>query len=267
LKKAIFIILSAVLLLGAVSCSQPVYGQELRSDKQRDDNPAVSAAELAALVEGNSEFALDLYQQLKEEDGNIFFSPYSLSLALAMTYAGAEGETEQQMKDTLHFLLEDEALHAAFNKLALELAARGEDSEDFSLDIVNAIWGQQDYDFLPAYLDLLAENYGAGMRLVDFITETEAARQAINNWGSEQTRGKIEDLLQEGVLSAATRLVLTNAMYFNAAWHYPFDEDNTEDGVFYLLDGTTANVSMMHQTEGFNYTEGDGYQAVELMYR
>ena len=204
-----------------MSCSQPVYGQELRSDKEWNSNPAVSATELAELVEGNTEFALDLYQQLKEEDGNIFFSPYSLSLALAMTYAGAEGETEQQMKDTLHFLLEDEALPAAFNKMALELASRGQDSEDFTLNIVNALWGQQDYEFLPSYLDLLAENYDAGMRLVDYIGETEAARVAINNWVSQQTEGKIEDLLQKGVISGDTRLVLTNAMYFNAACNTP----------------------------------------------
>ena len=266
MKKLVFIVLSAVMLLSAMSCSQPVYGQELRSDKEWNSNPAVSAGELAELVEGNTEFALDLYQQLKEEDGNIFFSPYSLSLALAMTYAGAEGETEQQMKDTLHFLLEDEALHAAFNKMALELAARGQDSEDFTLNIVNALWGQQDYEFLPSYLDLLAENYDAGMRLVDFVAETEAARVAINNWVNQQTEGKIEELLKKGIINGDTRLVLTNAMYFNAAWSYPFDEDNTEDAVFNLLDGTTVTVSMMHQTEGFNYTQGDGYKAIEMMY-
>jgi len=265
-KKVIFTALSAMLLLGAMSCSQPAYGQELRSDKEWNSNPDVSATELAELVEGNTEFALALYQQLKEEDGNIFFSPYSLSVALAMTYAGAEGESKQQMKDTLHFLLEDEALHAAFNKMALEIASRGQESEDFSLNIANAIWGQQDYDFLPAYLDLLAENYDAGMRLVNFIDETEAARVAINNWVSQQTEGKIEDLLQKGIISGDTRLVLTNAMYFNAAWHYPFDEDNTDDALFHLLDGSDVTVQMMHQTEGFAYTEGEGYKAVELMY-
>lgn len=272
MKKAILIMLAAVMMLSAVSCASPVYGEVLlKSDKERETSPDVSVSALQDLVEGNTEFALDLYQQLREEDGNIFFSPYSLSLALAMTYAGAEGETEQQMKDALHFMLEDESLHAAFNKLALELASRaegaeGKDGEDFRLNIVNAIWGQQDYGFLPDFLDVLAENYGAGLRLLDYESDPEKSRLTINDWVSQQTEGRIEDLIKEGLITSITRLVLTNAIYFNAAWQYPFNEDNTADDLFYLLDGSTVSVPMMHQTEGFGYTEGDGYQAVELMY-
>jgi serpin B len=273
MKKIIFSVLAAILVLSTVSCSQTqVYGQELKSDKKYDTSPEVSFSDFETLVDGNNEFALELYRQLSDgDDGNLFFSPYSLSVALAMTYAGAEGATREQMAETLNFILEEEDLHAAFNKLAIELAKRGEgnkseDEEGFKLNVVNAIWGQVEYEFLSDYLDTLAVNYDAGLRLLDFVSDPEACRRTINEWVSEQTEGKIEDLIKEGIISELTRLVLTNAIYFNAAWDKPFDEDKTSDGIFYLPDGTTVTVPMMHQTEDFGYTEGDGYQAVELKY-
>ena len=175
------------------------------------------------------------------------------------------------MADTLQFLLEQDRLHPAFNWLDAELASRGEgaagkDGEGFRLNIVNAIWGQKDYSFLSTFLDVLAENYGAGLRILDFINETEQSRVAINKWVSDQTEGRIKDLIPQGAIDALTRLVLTNAIYFNAAWEDPFDEDMTADGPFYLLDGGQVIVPMMEQTEGFGYTEGEGYQAVELLY-
>jgi serpin B len=192
-------------------------------------------------------------------------------LALAMTYAGARGETEQQMADTLHFILPQGRLHPAFNGLDLELAARGEgaegkDEEGFRLNIVNAIWGQQDYKFLAEFLDVLAENYGAGLRLLDFINAPEESRVTINDWVSDQTEGRIEDLIPQGVIDALTRLVLTNAIYFNAAWLNPFSEEMTDDGTFHLLGGGEVAVPIMRQTESLGYAEGDGYQAVELPY-
>jgi serpin B len=175
------------------------------------------------------------------------------------------------MADTLHFLLDQDRLHPAFNWLDAELASRGEgaqgkDSEAFRLNIINAIWGQKDYEFLSDFLDVLAENYGAGLRILDFINETEETRLAINQWVSYQTEGRIKDLIPPGVINELTRLVLTNAIYFNAAWEDPFDEDMTADGPFYLLDGGQVTVPMMEQAEFFGYTEGEGYQAVELPY-
>lgn len=271
MKKIILSLMMTVVLLSSMSCAQTVSGEELKSDKPYDTSPDVSATDLETLVGGNNAFAFDLYQELIKEGGNIFYSPYSLSLALAMTYAGADGETEQQMAEVLHFILEDEDLHAAFNKLALELAGRGEDAESkddegFRLNIVNAIWGQQDYDFLSEFLDVLAENYDAGLRLLDFIEAPEESRIAINDWVSDQTEGRIEDLIKEGIITSLTRLVLTNAIYFNAAWQYPFDEDNTSDALFHLLDGSDVTVQMMHQAEDLGYAEGNSYQAVELKY-
>jgi serpin B len=273
MNRRLITVLVIVLLLAVASIqfAQPAAGEVLKSDQERITSPDVNPSDQALLVEGNSAFAFELYQALKGEEGNLFYSPYSISLALAMTYAGARGETAQQMAATLQFLLEQERLHPAFNWLDAELVSRGEgaegkDGEGFRLNIVNAIWGQKDYEFLSDFLDVLAENYGAGLRILDFITETEASRLIINEWVSDQTEGRIEDLIPQGAIDALTRLVLTNAIYFNAAWEYPFDEDVTADGPFYLPDGGQVIVPMMKQTESFGYTDGEGYQAVELQY-
>lgn len=246
-------------------------GDTLYSDLQRSAPADISKADQNSLEDSNSEFALDLYQSLKEEEGNLFYSPLSISLALAMTYAGARGETEQQMADTLHFTLEQAKLHQAFNWLDYELAQRGEDAEGkddegFRFNIVNAIWGQLGYEFLVDFLDVLAENYGAGLRGLDFKNQPEESRITINDWVSQQTESRIEDLIPQGAIDDLTRLVLTNAIYFNAAWQYPFEEENTYDDTFYLMDGSEITVPMMHQTESLGYTEGNGYQAVELRY-
>ncbi|MBA7632654.1 hypothetical protein ES703_40206 [subsurface metagenome] len=271
MKKIIMSALMAIILLGLMACAQPVASEIIRSEKQRVTSPDVNEADLETLVTGNSAFAFDLYQTLREEDGNLFYSPYSISLALAMTYAGARGETAQQMADTLHFVLYQDSLHPAFNSLDIELSQRGEgakgkDGEGFRLNIVNAIWGQDGYQFLSEFLDVLAENYGAGLRTLDFANAPEESRITINNWVSDQTEDRIEDLIPQGLIDALTRLVLTNAIYFNAAWQHPFSEDITEDGPFYLLDGGEVTVPMMRQTESFSYAEGDEYQAVELPY-
>ena len=239
--------------------------------KQRVDSPDVSASDLTALVDGNSAFAFDLYQAFHGDPGNLFYSPYSISLALAMTYTGARGETERQMADTLSFVLPQDRLHPAFNGLDLELARRGEgaegkDEKGFQLNIVNAIWGQEGYEFLAEFLDGLGENYGAEPRLLDFVSEPEESRVTINDWVSDQTEGRIEDLLPEGVIDTLTRLVLTNAIFFNAAWLHPFTESQTKDGAFHLLDGGEVTVPMMSRTAAFGLAKGDGYQAVELPY-
>jgi len=270
--KSKLLSLGCVLILSTLIFSGCGNGPEIaRSAKQRVASPDVAVSDLADLVNGNSTFAFDLYQVLREGNDNLFYSPHSISLALAMTYAGARGETEQQMADTLHFTLPQDCLHPAFNGLDLELARRGEgaegkDEEGFRLHIVNALWGQEDYEFLSEFLDILAENYGAGLRTLDFVNEPEESRVTINDWVSDQTEGRIEDLIPQGVIDELTRLILTNAIYFNAAWAEPFEEDQTADGTFYLLDGGQVTVPMMRQTESFGYAEGEGYQAVELPY-
>jgi serpin B len=269
MKRMLTAALAIVLLVSVAGCGEMV--TIVRSDSQRLTSLEVADSDLADLVDGNTAFAFELYQNLSAEEGNLFLSPYSISLALAMTYAGARGETERQMADTLNFTLTQDSLHQAYNALDLELAARGrgaegKDDKGFQLNIVNALWGQEDYEFLAEFLDTLAENYGAGLRLLDFANAPEKSRTTINDWVSDQTEGRIEDLIPQGVIDALTRLVLTNAIYFNAAWLNPFDEDATADGAFHLADGGQVTVPMMQQVESFGYAEGDGYQAVELQY-
>jgi serpin B len=262
MSKKLLAILAIVLLLPLMACAESGAGLIGNLTPGSDE---------ALLVEGNSAFAFDLYQALRGREGNLFYSPYSISLALAMTYAGARNETAQQMADTLHFLLEQDKLHPTFNWLAAELASRGEgaagkDEKGFRLNIVDAIWGQEGYEFLSDFLDVLADNYGAGLRTLDFIAEPEESRVTINDWVSNQTEGRIEDLIPPGVIDELTRLVLTNTIYFNAAWKHPFYGDMTADGPFYLLDGGQVTVPMMHLGRSFGYARGSGYQAVELLY-
>jgi serpin B len=188
-----------------------------------------------------------------------------------MTYAGARGETERQMAETLHFTLGQEGLHPTLNALDTALARRADsvdadEGRGFQLNVVNSLWGQSGYSFLPTFLDLLAEHYGAGMRTLDFGKDPEAARQTINRWVSEQTEDRIKDLIRAGLLTSATRLVLVNAIYFNAAWHHPFEEGLTQERPFTLLDGTQIDVPAMRQAEYFPFAEGAGYQAIELPY-
>jgi len=265
------LLMAFITVFALVGCTQSVSAEVAMSDKPRDISPDIDTGQLQMLVEGNNQFALELYRQLSRQDGNLFLSPYSISAALAMTWAGAAGETENEMAQILHYQLAQEALHEAFNQLDIELAKRGEgaqgkDGEGFRLNIANAIWGQKDFDFLDSFLDTLAVNYGAGLRLLDFSGYPEESRVTINDWVSEQTEDRIKDLIKQGLISSATRLVLTNAIYFNAAWEYPFDEDDTTRDVFYLADGSSVNVDMMHHSRQFGYAEGQNYQAVELKY-
>ncbi|MFA5054783.1 MAG: serpin family protein [Dehalococcoidia bacterium] len=272
MKKLILSIMAGALVISVAACSAGAPGATIiASEVQRDTSPSVAGSDITALVDGNSEFAFDMFQELKEQDGNLFYSPYSISLALAMTYAGARTETATEMADVFHFTLPQEQMHPAFNWLDLELISRGEtakgqDDEGFRLHIANAIWGQKDYTFLDGFLDTLGLNYGAGLRILDFINEPEPSRITINDWVSDETEGKIEDLIPQGVIDSMTRLVLTNAIYFNAAWLNQFYSESTGDGEFNLIDGVSVTVPMMAQSESFAYVDGDGYQAVEMLY-
>jgi serpin B len=246
-------------------------GEFVSSAKQRVIAPDATNEEIAELSHGNTAFALDLYDAVRDRPGNLFYSPFSISIALAMTYAGANTNTETQMADTLRFTLSEQRLHTAFNAVDLALSNRGEgaqgqDGEGFRLKVVNATWGQPDYPFLDGYLDVLAVNYGAGMRLLDFANKPEDSRIAINEWVEQETEDKIEDLIPEDAIDSDTRLVLTNAIYFNAAWASPFEKGATSDRAFQLIDGSSVSVPMMHQIAEFGYVDDGSYEAIELPY-
>ncbi len=266
-----------VVLLVLVGCSvlpTPPAGagapKIVQSQKERISSPQVSPDDLKQLTADNRTFALALYRSLAGSESNLFFSPYSLSLALAMTYAGANGNTQTQMAEALHFSLPQTRLHPTFNLLDQTLASRAQpsntDQKGFQLSIANALWGQAGYTFKPEFLDTLGENYGAGLRLVDFSEAAEQARVAINDWVSQQTQGRIKDLIPGGAVTDQTRLVLSNAVYFKAAWQNPFDSHVTQNADFTLANGQKVQAPMMQQMTNFAYAKGDGYQAVELPY-
>jgi len=242
-----------------------------QSSTERIDDPSVDAAYLEELVAGNSAFAFELFAYLAEDDANILFCPYSISSALAMTYAGARGETATEMEQVLRFSLGQDTLHSAFNALDQHLMTQANivsnpDSDPFQLTIANALWGQAGYTFLDEFLDVLAANYGAGIHAVDFENATEEARETINAWVSDQTEGKIPELLGPGMPPSSSRLVLTNAVYFNAAWYLPFDASDTASAPFTLSDGETIEVPMMNQTTRLAYAEVDAVRVLELEY-
>jgi serpin B len=244
---------------------------ELRSEKQRVTSPNVPAQDLQALIEGNTAFALDLLKQVSPEtSGNIVYSPHSISLALAMTHAGARGTTEAAIASTMHFQLDQVDLHPAFNQLDLLLASRGQnaqasDGTPFKLNIANALWLQQDADFEADFIDVLGLNYGAGVNLLDYKTDPEAARKTINDWVEDKTEDKIQDLLPAGVIKNDTAAVLTNAIYFNAAWRDQFPSQS-QDAPFALADGTEISVPTMAQMAGYNHVERPDFHALELPY-
>ena len=242
-----------------------------KSSLARDTNPIVQQADLSTLVAGNNTFAVNLFHTLQTQNGNLVFSPYSISLALAMTYAGARNQTESQMAQTMQFTLPQDKLHPAFNALELELAnegkAHGNNGQPMQINIANAIWAEQTYPIQQTYLDLIAKNYGAGIQLADFIKNFDPARGQINSWVSNQTKNKINDLLGPGSVNSSTRMVLVNAIYFKADWAVLFDANNTNNSTFNLLDGSQTQVKMMNNSDlTLSYIKGNGYQAVELPY-
>ncbi|HHY45947.1 MAG TPA: serpin family protein [Firmicutes bacterium] len=226
---------------------------------------AIDKADIDSVVAGNNAFAFDLYRQLAKDKGNLFFSPYSISSALAMTYAGARGETARQMADVLHFSLAPEKLHPAFLDLTGMFNA---DGKSYQLSVANALWGQVGYEFLPEFLDITKKYYGAGFKEVDYIDDgnREQARQTINKWVEAKTNDKIKDLIQPNDLSTLTRLVLTNAIYFKGKWEIQFKPEATKPMPFHISAKEKVDVPMMHQVAKFNYAENDQAQILEMPY-
>jgi serpin B len=231
------------------------------------------------IVEGNNKFALELFAKLQSTKGNLFFSPYSISTALAMAHAGARNQTESQMAGVLHFpvsvngrtdpssksLPDKQQFASIFGMIIKDLNKRGQKG-DYTLTVANALWGQKNYGFLQEFLELIETNYDGQLNEVDFITAAEAARKTINAWVEKKTNDKIKNLISEGVLDSMTRLVLTNAIYFKGNWARQFKENRTKDSPFTLTDGQKIDVAMMNQKAEFGYMETDTFQILELPY-
>jgi serpin B len=242
---------------GGAAASGPT---EARSARLRVTSPALQNGDQATLVADDGRFAWDLYRAVAATPGNLAFSPASLSIALAMVYGGARGNTAAQMATTLHFSLPAERLHPTFDALDLALAPAG----NGHLTFANALWARSRARVLPEYLDLLAENYGVGVHLVDFARDPEAARADINQWVSDQTGGHISTLLPPGAIDQRTALALTDAVYFRDDWASRFGAVNA-NGTFQAPGGpvTAAIMSASSPTPGWI---GAGYRAAALGY-
>lgn len=279
--KTTSVLALAALAIGLAGCGQqhevdirdfPGVTVAESSTVSRDLDPQVGADEMAELVRGNSQLAAALFGRLAAaSQGNVFFSPHSISLALAMTYPGARGQTASQMKTALRFTLPDPSLHRAFNALDLSLQTASSKDGNVQLDVANAVWGQAGHQFVPEYLDRLARDYGAGLYLLDFASAPEPSRSTINAWVAARTRDKIEELLPSGSVSELTRLVLTNAVYFYGRWLRTFDRAATRERDFTTGSGRVVRAPMMSLDVGdeleLPYAEQAGeFQALELPY-
>ncbi|WP_372367595.1 serpin family protein [Candidatus Uabimicrobium sp. HlEnr_7] len=221
----------------------------------------VSNEDTDELAKNNTNFAWNLYRQLADSSSkNIFFSPYSVSTALAMTYSGAREQTREEMKTALNFTLPDAKLHRAFSNLI----DKSQSSDNYKFNVANSIWVHSDFSLEKAFIDTLDKNYRSSARKVDFVRATEYSRLKINSWVEEKTNKKIKNLLEKNVITPDTRLVLTNAIYFKGQWAMPFDNGETRKRKFFGQ--KESNVDMMSMTNYFLYHEDRNLQAIELPY-
>ncbi|HXN94832.1 MAG TPA: serpin family protein, partial [Candidatus Acidoferrales bacterium] len=205
--------------------------------------PTTATSDQAKAAQGNNAFAIELYGQLRNQTGNLFFSPESISTALAMTYAGARADTAAEMAKTLHFTMPPGHLHPAMGGL---LRDRNAAHDGYHLKEADALWVQTGYSLLPEFLKLNKDNYEAGLNQVDFGGATEASRQTINLWVEQRTENKIRELLRSGSLASDTRLVLTNAIYFKGDWEVRFKQEDTKYEDFRLFAARTIKTPLMH---------------------
>ncbi|MDG5759992.1 serpin family protein [Natronococcus sp. A-GB1] len=252
------------------------FGRDAASSPTVEPAPGVGAATdhdgdaLERAVEGNVEFGLALLDRLADAnpDENLLVSPASVGFALGMTDAGAREETAEEIAEALRFPDDREALRSAHQQLQYELNERADAAADreFELAVANAVWGLEGYPYRESYLEILEGRYGAELRTADFGGDPEGAREEINGWVAERTNERIDELFPDGSFDDQTRLVLANAVYLLADWHHQFEEGDTREEEFTLLDGETTEVPLMRQTETFPYAEVKGHQVVDLPY-
>lgn len=225
----------------------------------------IDNAGFARAVDAINKFAFDLYKHFQQQGGNLFLSPMSITAALAMTYAGANGATAAEMARVLHLGTEP-GVHEAFRELLARLDP-GDESSPFDVDIANALWPQEGFPFRQDFLRLVQTQYGGSLQGLDYRSDAEGARRIINAWTEQQTHGKIKELIPPNIINACVRLVLTNAIYFKGVWATRFDAAATSDRPFYLRSGQAIDVPTMNQFAKFHYRELDGFQVLEMPYQ
>ena len=250
-------LLISLLFFGCYRNQTPLSSKPLVKPTQQ-----VSSKDMATLVEGNTKFALNLYSQMRTQPGNLFFSPYSISTAIAMTAAGAKGKTATQINQVFSFTLPPAYLHPAFAQLTYQLT----DAQGYQLSIANRLWAQKDFPLLSPFVKTTQDFYGAPVESLNFASANEASGK-INAWVAEQTQNQIKDLVSPDALSACTRLVLTNAIYFKGNWLNQFDSWKTKNEPFTLASGERLQVPMMFQSQKFGYAEFETLQILEMTYQ
>ena len=226
------------------------------------DNSSTTPEKINNVVDANNQFAFDMYQELETEE-NLFFSPYSISTAMAMVYEGAKRETKTEIKDVFYYP-EDEVLRSGNAGIYNEI---NKQDKEYLLSTANALWAQEAYPFLKSYTSNVENYYGGKVTNMDFVSESEKSRITINGWVEDQTNNKIKDLLPIGSITPLTRLVLTNAIYFKGKWVEEFDKKDTKKGDFTLESDDKIKVDMMHNTENFGYYEDEELQILEMDYK
>lgn len=226
--------------------------------------PASSQSDMHNIARANNGFAFDMYHQLKKNNHNLFFSPLSISEALAMTYVGAKGETKTEMAGALHFKMSDYHLKYAFKGLESHLKSFN-DTKDYTLRTANAIWPEKSFSIKKSFSDDVKLYFASKSTAMDYRNNAGSAKNTINNWIAKQTNNRILNIIPS--IDPSTKLILTNAVYFKAKWLHEFAKNATDKKPFYLQNATESEVDMMHQSMHFKYAEGSDYQAVVLPYK
>jgi serpin B len=226
---------------------------------------ADSSVILEKLVKDNTVFAIELYKKLCSETGNIAISPYSISASLAMACAGARGDTQKQMTETLRFSVEPKSVQPAFESLRLMLD-KLEGKGGVSLNVANSLWTQKGYDISPEYKDLLKKYFGASLISLDYKSQTGEAIKTINDWVDAKTKGRIKDVITPDSINPNTKMVLTNGIYFKGDWEEKFDYDLTEDSNFFISSDDSIEIQMMKHTGVFKYAKIESLQILEIPY-
>ena len=227
------------------------------------DNQLIDAKKISVQ---NNLFAFDLYQQIaKNNSGNLFFSPFSISTAMAMTYAGATGQTAEEMSKAMHYYSLDDEFHLSYSSYLKRLESNAKDN--IQLRIANRLWAEKKYKLMPSFVEINAKAYNSPLQNMDFMHKSEASRLEINDWVADKTENRIKDLIPSGAITSDTRLVLTNAIYFKGDWLYQFKEKDTKEDKFNLADGSTIKAQFMNFKGALNYYQNATYKMLRLPYK
>lgn len=262
LAAAMVILAAGILVFAFRDTSLKEDTHSISEAPELKDEGGVTPEDILGVVTANNRLAFDLYRRLREEEGNIFFSPWSISSAMAIALEGARGETRSEMRAVLHLPGEERRL--AFARLYNEINKK---DKRYELATANAVWAQKDFQILDAYFDVIEKYYGGNVENLDFIGDTEGSRKTINGWVEGKTKEKIKDLIPQGAIDGQTRLVITNAVYFKGQWVKQFDLKNTQESEFRVTPDKAVKVQMMNLRDAkFKYAEDETVQILELPY-